>query len=149
MIVWAIAALPLRGEISIRMDFRRMIKRAVLLSFLSFFITMSLWSLGLKIMGAVLISLSITIILLFVWFCRDFRKLCVYGAIGFTLFYGVLTSLSFLFFPHFLEQWNLTNLSGVLILNVPIEEVVWAFGFGAYWPLFIAYILDAKRTDKG
>jgi hypothetical protein len=149
VIVWAIAAVPLRGEISIRMDFRRMMKRAVLLSFLSFVITMSLWFLGLKIMGAVFVSLSVTITLLFVWLCRDFRIMCVYGAIGFTLSYGFLTSLSFLLFPHFLGQWNLANLSGVSILNVPIEEIIWAFGFGAYWPLYMAYILDAKRTDKG
>jgi hypothetical protein len=148
IVVWAIAVVPLRGEISIRMNFRRMIKRSVLLSLLSFFITMSLWFLGLKIMMAVSVSLSTTIALLFFWLCRNFRIMCIYGAIGFTLFYGILTSLSFLFFPHFLEQWNLANLTGISIFNVPIEEIIWAFGFGAYWPLYIAYILDAKRTDK-
>lgn len=149
MIVWAVAVLPLRGNIVININLHQMLKKAFMLSLLSFVITMSLWLFGLKIMMAVVISLSVTIALLFFWLCRDFKILCVWGAIGFTLVYGILTSMGIIFFPHFLEQWNLANLSGISIFNVPIEEFVWAFGFGAYWPLFMAYILDAKRTDNG
>jgi hypothetical protein len=148
MIAWAIAVLPLRGKIAIRMNLGLMLKRAFLLSLLSFVITMSFWLFGLKIMIAVVISLSITIALLFFWLCRDFRILSLWGAIGFTLIYGILTCLGIMLFPHFLKQWNLANLSGVLIFNVPIEEFIWAFLFGAYWPIFMAYILDAKRTDN-
>jgi len=149
IIVWAIAVAPLRGKISINFTFRRMLKRAFLLSLLSFSITMSLWFLGLKIMTAVFISLTVTTAILFLLLHRIFRILCIRGAIGFSILYGILTGVSFSLFPHFLEQWNLANLSGMSIFNVPIEEIIWAFGFGAYWPLYIAYILDAKRPDSG
>jgi hypothetical protein len=148
VIVWAVAVLPLRGKIAININLRRMLKRACLLSLLGFVITMSLWLFGLKIITAVVISTSVTVALLFFWLCRDFRILCVWGAIGFTLFYGILICMGIMFFPHFLKQWNLANLSGILIFNVPIEEFIWAFVFGACWPLYIAYILDAKRTDN-
>jgi hypothetical protein len=148
MIVWAISVLPLRDRITININIRLMLKRFFLISFLGFDITISLWFFGLKIMMAVVLSLSITIALLFFWLCRDFKILCIWGAIGFMLGYGILISMVTMFFPHFLTQWNLANLSGILIFNVPGEEFVWAFGFGACWPIFMAYILDVKRIDN-
>jgi len=29
-------------------------------------------------------------------------------------------------------------------LRVPLEEIVWAFGYGAVWPLLMAYVFDAR-----
>lgn len=36
--------------------------------------------------------------------------------------------------PNYIERvWNLPALSGVLLLGMPVEELLWAFAFGMYW----------------
>lgn len=36
--------------------------------------------------------------------------------------------------PGYIERvWNLAALSGVIVFNMPLEELVWAFVFGMYW----------------
>src|SRR3989344_6517036 len=75
-------------------------------------------------------------------FCRpDLKKKIVYGG---TLFL-VLYFLFFIFFnnlyPYAVERfWNLSVLSGILILKVPLEELVFAFTFGMMWSSIYEHI---------
>ena len=36
-------------------------------------------------------------------------------------------------YPNFIEAWNLPAISGILILKVPLEELMFAFTFGMMW----------------
>jgi len=47
------------------------------------------------------------------------------------------------FLAHFLQQWNLPSLSG-FIFGLPLEELVWALGFGFTWPVFMAHVFDVQ-----
>jgi len=69
--------------------------------------------------------------------------------LGSAAVFGVLYVLVFNFFAllwaNFLSLWNMSRLSGV-ILGLPVEELVWALGFGFSWPLVVCYILDLPKT---
>ncbi|OGD86607.1 hypothetical protein A2870_03925 [Candidatus Curtissbacteria bacterium RIFCSPHIGHO2_01_FULL_41_11] len=63
------------------------------------------------------------------------RKDLFMDVIGSGLCFGVLYFFLFLvylqFFPGVINSWyKLSNISGVLILGVPLEEPLFAFGFG-------------------
>ena len=67
--------------------------------------------------------------------CRPDLKNKIFAG-GF-LFFGIYF-LSFLFlnliFPEWIEQtWNLSEISGILILGIPIEELLFAFAVGMMW----------------
>jgi hypothetical protein len=68
------------------------------------------------------------------------------GGLAFPFVYLAFVSCFFGVWPHALEQWNLVNLSGVLVFGVPVEEVEWAIGFGTMWPLLMAHALDVRLT---
>lgn len=61
------------------------------------------------------------------------RKICV-GAILFTFYYSVfLTGMEWTAPGYIGRVWNLTALSGVSVAGLPIEELLLAAAFGAYW----------------
>ncbi len=62
---------------------------------------------------------------------HDLFKDAFYSA----LLVGTLLFISYLiflpFFPGIIQQWwHLENLSGILIFGIPIEELMWGFGWG-------------------
>ncbi len=83
-------------------------------------------------------------------FCRpDLKKKIVYGG---TLFL-VLYFLFFIFFnnlyPYAVERfWNLSALSGILILRVPLEELIFAFTFGMMWSSIYEHIKCYKLIKR-
>jgi len=67
--------------------------------------------------------------------CRpDLKAKTWVGGILFTVFYWIyIEGLEFLS-PGYVEKvWNLDALSGVMIFNSPLEELLFAFTFGMYW----------------
>jgi len=60
------------------------------------------------------------------------KNTCVGGALFaglYLTFFMLINSL----FPYFIDSWNLSALSGILILGVPLEELIFAFTFGMFW----------------
>ena len=47
-----------------------------------------------------------------------------------------------MFAPGCIEQWNRGALFGLYIVGLPIEEVLWAAGFGALWPAILAFATE-------
>ncbi|HZW61677.1 MAG TPA: lycopene cyclase domain-containing protein [Candidatus Babeliales bacterium] len=68
-------------------------------------------------------------------YCRsDLTKKIFVGGLLFFLLYFIFFSSLIMMFPDFVKTtWNLTILSGVLILGIPIEELLFAFSFGMLW----------------
>ncbi len=46
----------------------------------------------------------------------------------FIMFLGIITV-----FPSFINSWNMQVLTGILVLGVPLEELLFAFTFGMMW----------------
>ena len=53
----------------------------------------------------------------------------------------------------FTDFWRLENLSGFFVLQVPLEEFLWGFGWGAFigcaWKFGYGEICVARRPEKG
>jgi len=68
-------------------------------------------------------------------YCRpDLISKMIGSAFIFLTFYFVFFLILVNLFPGYVEQvWNLNTISGILILGVPLEELLFAFTFGFYW----------------
>lgn len=67
--------------------------------------------------------------------CRpDLKKKMFVGGVLFLTLY-LIFFLSFnLAYPYAVESfWNLSVISGILVLGIPLEELIFAFGFGIFW----------------
>jgi hypothetical protein len=98
---------------------------------------------GLDIMTSANLSMAILGILLLLRRV-ELWPIPVTGAIGFGILYALLIGCIFAIWPDFLLQWNTVNLWGISIVGVPLGEITWSLGYGAVWPLIMAYVLDAK-----
>jgi hypothetical protein len=102
----------------------------------------------LKIMGAGPMTAIVLSFVMFTpvvfWLGGKLWPLPVAGLLGFPLVYFSIMEASFLLFPDFVNQWNPAVLWGPKIGKVPIDEITGAAAFGVAWPVFAAYILDAR-----
>ena len=68
-------------------------------------------------------------------FCRpDLKKKIILGGILFLVLYFLFFISFTSIYPYAIENfWNISALSGILILKVPLEELMFAFTFGVMW----------------
>ncbi len=68
-------------------------------------------------------------------FCRpNLKKKVLIGGVLFLGLYFVFFLFFNLLYPYAVEEfWNLSAISGILILGIPIEEFIFAFTFGMLW----------------
>ncbi len=69
------------------------------------------------------------------WYCRpDLKKKMFTSALIFTFLYFIYFLSLIAVYPNYVEKvWNLSALSKILILGIPIEELMFAFGLGFLW----------------
>lgn len=72
---------------------------------------------------------------LFAWYCRpDLKKKMLASAGIFLGLYFVYFLTLILMYPGYVEKvWNLKAISGILIMGVPLEELIFALSFGFIW----------------
>lgn len=70
-----------------------------------------------------------------VWCRPDLARATVFGGLVFLALYAVfLTGLEFTTPTGYIETvWNLEHLSGIVLGFMPLEELLFAIGFGSYW----------------
>jgi hypothetical protein len=83
-------------------------------------------------------------------FCRpDLWQKVLVGGLLFFAFYFVFFLAMVLFYPHFVEEtWNMTQLSGILVLGVPLEELVFGFAVGLMWSAIYEHLLWLRIRKK-
>ena len=72
---------------------------------------------------------------LLTWYCRpDLKKKMFASAFIFlTIYFFYFLTLTAVW-PNYVETvWNFSTLSNILILGIPLEELMFAFGFGFLW----------------
>lgn len=86
-------------------------------------------------------------------YCRpDFKGKIWVGGILFTVLYFIYFGSILLFYPQYVVlYWNLDNLTHILVLGIPIEELLFAFTFGMYWSglyehLYWQKLIQSKKT---
>lgn len=66
--------------------------------------------------------------------CRpDLKTAIRVGGLLFAVLYLAFFVSINLLFPVFKDSWDLSALTGILILGVPLEELMFAFTFGMMW----------------
>ncbi len=72
---------------------------------------------------------------IFTWYCRpDLKNKMMVSAFLFTGIYFVYFLTLEIAFPGYVEQvWNFSEISGILLLSIPLEELMFAFGLGFLW----------------
>ena len=72
---------------------------------------------------------------LMAWYCRpDLKKKMVVSAFLFLALYFVYFLTLIAMSPDYVEQvWNLQAISGILIIGIPLEELLFALSFGFIW----------------
>jgi hypothetical protein len=78
------------------------------------------------------------------WLRRENWPLALTGMIPFPLVWLLVVALTVSLFPEYLFKWNLAGQWGRPVLGVPAGEIVWAFVFGVFWPLFVGVIFDVE-----
>src|SRR3989338_1807640 len=83
-------------------------------------------------------------------FCRpDLKKKIAYGGIMFSVLYFLFFILFNSIYPYAIEKfWNLSVLSGILLLGIPLEELIFAFTFGMMWSSIYEHIMWYKLLTK-
>ena len=74
--------------------------------------------------------------------CRpDLKRKIAAGGLLFTVLYFLFFLSINLFLPSFINAWNFSAISGILIVGVPLEEMMFAFTFGMMWSSIYEHIL--------
>ncbi len=85
---------------------------------------------------------------LFTWYCRpDLKQKMIVSALLFTglYFFYFLTLIAA--YPGYVEQvWRLDVISGILIVGIPLEELLFAFSFGFLWSSIYEHVTWQKIT---
>lgn len=72
---------------------------------------------------------------LFAWFCRpDLKKKMLVSALIFLGLYFIYFFTLIIAYPGYVQNvWKLKAISGILILGIPLEELMFALSFGFLW----------------
>lgn len=94
----------------------------------------------------VVIWLGLFIALGTAWCRPDLTDLIKKGAVLFAGLYFAIFLITFVWlFPGYVEMvWKLSDLTGVLILGVPLEELLFAAALGAMWGSIYEHITWRK-----
>ena len=69
------------------------------------------------------------------WYCRPDlkKKMITSGFLFLGLYFAYFLTLIALY-PGYVEKvWNLKDISGILVIGIPLEELMFAFSFGFLW----------------
>jgi hypothetical protein len=146
-LAWALAAGGFAKSWRLNLNPSRMARRYLIFTLSGIALSLIVWFSGLKVMTAALISIvGLGLYILSIY--KDLWIISLLGMVGFSLLYGLVLKGVLSLNPEFLYQWNLANLSEFRIVGIPSEEIQWALGFGAVWPLFMVYVFDGRLVRK-
>ena len=82
-------------------------------------------------------------------FCRpDLKKKIFVSGFLFLVLYFAFFFLFILAYPNVVEKfWNLKAISGILVLGIPIEELIFAFTFGMLWGSYYEHLKWYKENS--
>lgn len=83
-------------------------------------------------------------------FCRpDLKRKIWFGGITFLSLYFIFFLGINLLYPNFVQEaWNFQTISGILLLGIPIEELLFAFTFGMLWSSIYEHVLWLKLKES-
>lgn len=85
------------------------------------------------------------------WYCRpDLKGKMVVSAFLFLGIYFLYFLTLIAIYPGYVEKvWQLNRISGILIVGVPLEELMFAFSFGFFWSSIYEHFTWNKVISEG
>lgn len=83
------------------------------------------------------------------WFCRpDLKKKMITSAFIFLIIYFMYFVTLIWTYPGYVEQvWRLGTISGIRIVGIPLEELLFAFSFGFVWSTIYEHFTWRKHAS--
>src|SRR3989344_2191199 len=83
-----------------------------------------------------------------IWIQRkDLIKHSIFGGVSYLIVYVASFLLFLQLFPNYITlHYSIENLSGFLLLGVPLEELLFAFSFGLMWSPIYEYTKDIRSS---
>lgn len=76
------------------------------------------------------------------------KKIWIGGLLFLGLYFIIFLNLVIVFPSYVRNVWNLSHISGILILGIPLEELLFAFTLGMLWSSFYEHIYWYKLTGE-
>lgn len=139
-LVWMAISTVFQDKIVYDNDVKRILLRYLICSLTGILITLILYYSGFKSMVNPFITMTIWISVLIV-IKKKYLIICLTGSFVFLLIYTITFIIVSKIWPDLLLFWSNENLSGHTLMNIPIEELIWAFLYGGSWSAAMAFIL--------
>ena len=78
---------------------------------------------------------------------RQYLIVWISGAVLFSIIYLIAFLIVNAIWPQFVQSWNLTELSGRLILGIPLEEYMFSVLYGGSMGTCMAYIFNTRFIE--
>ena len=78
----------------------------------------------------------------------EYAKISLATAGIFLVVYAIDLKMGLMIWPELISFWSFEHLTGITLLKMPLEELIWAFLYGGSWSLGVAYILNVKLEPK-
>jgi len=141
---WFVVALLLHNQIVLNKQLRISWYRYRVVGGISAILFLLWYALKFSGMGSLILACGIVAALLLIR-NKQAWPLFITGIFLYPVLYVVLLKFFFWIWPDFVKQWNPLSFWGTTtFLGVPRGEIVWAFVFGAYWPLLMTYVFDVR-----
>lgn len=144
-LAWLLATSLLDARIEAEIEPRKVLVRFAAFAVPGLATGVLLWWSGFGPMNATIVVAAVATTVL-AWRQRGDLRLSAAGAVGFGLLYPAVLKGAYELWPHFPDQWSSAGAWGLSVWGLPLEEIVWAVGGGAVWPLFVAYLVDARAS---
>ncbi|MBI5077975.1 MAG: hypothetical protein HZB11_01225 [Candidatus Yonathbacteria bacterium] len=84
------------------------------------------------------------------WYCRpDLKKKMLVSAFIFLMIYFIYFLTLIALYPGYVDQvWNIKDISGIIIVGIPLEELLFAFSFGFIWSSIYEHIAWRKIDNN-
>lgn len=140
---WICALSPWGAAVEIRAVARVAVRRLLTISLLATVFLLCLLAYGLPVFQSFLVVQTASTIAL-VLMRPAYARLILSGVPLFTLYYFILLSIWRILMPDFMDMWSGTELTGNLVMGVPVEEYFWVCSFCAGFVVTMAFVLEAR-----
>lgn len=151
MIPWYLVAFTWKKKLQMNFQWPGVIKRFLLISFISYTAYLFWVWFGLNPMTGLIVICGILVLAVLFMKPRNW-PLALTGMISFSVVWFFVVALTFWLLPDFIFQWNLEGQWGRPLFGVPVGEIVWAVAFGAVLPLLNSFVfnvwIDIKECQK-
>ncbi len=141
--VWFFAILPVRARLAVRFKPKRFAIRLMAIAVPSTGFAILVWSLGAGVMETLLIVMTATGMALAAWrpqlLCLSAAAAGLYPAYYLMILYGTLVIV-----PDFFSMWDGSELWGIDVFGLPLEEIAFVLVYSAVYPLIIGTIFAAE-----